>query len=389
MPLVDVNGVRLNVQQLDLTGQDAPEHLVMVHGLATNMAFWYFAYGQPLSRRFRVTLFDLRGHGRSEMPERGYSPAEQAADLLGVLDALGIERAHLMAHSFGGVVALEFACAHPERVSSLVLADSHFSLGRRLQANDEWAFGQQLRPVLERHGIDLDVADPYFGPRLLVLCAEWAAEGREIPAELADVVSPLLGKTGKRTSADWLKLMRKTQAEREMTRDDGLTIDRLRRLRFPILAMYGDDSPARLSGTSLLDIWPHAVFHRVRDAGHFFPTLRPAEMLATCQRFWDGQITPAALRPRAEDETKGRSWFRSERLYNRDGNWYFALRGEPRVGPFATRDDAKMQLAAIVPRRDPSDTPSSDPAPAPHDRRAHAARDGSTKGAADDPPMVS
>jgi pimeloyl-ACP methyl ester carboxylesterase len=352
MPYVDVNGVRLNVQQLDLTGQEKPEHLVMVHGLATNMAFWYFAYGQPLSKRFRVTLFDLRGHGRSEMPERGYTPAEQASDLLGVLDALGIDRAHLMAHSFGGVVALEFACAHPERVSSLVLADSHFSLGRRLQAQDEWVFGQQLRPVLERHGIDLDVADPYFGPRLLVRCAEWAAEGREIPAELTDVVSPLLGKTGKRTSADWLKLMRQTDAEREMTRDDGLTLERLRGLRFPILAMYGDDSPARLSGTGLLGIWPHAVFHRVRDAGHFFPTLRPAEMLATCTRFWDGQLTPAALLPRAEDEAKGRSWFRSERIYARDGAWYFALRGDPRVGPFPTREDAKAQLAALVPRDD-------------------------------------
>jgi pimeloyl-ACP methyl ester carboxylesterase len=350
MPYVDVNGVRLNVQQLDLTGAANPEHLVMVHGLATNMAFWYFAYGQPLSTRFRVTLFDLRGHGRSDMPERGYTPADQARDLLGVLDALGIERAHLMAHSFGGVVALEFACAHPDRVSSLVLADSHFSLGRREQAKDAWAFGRQLRPVLERHGINLDVTDPYFGPRLLVLCAEWAAEGREIPAELAVVVSPLLGKTGKRTSAEWLKLMKQTQAEGEMTRDDGLTLERLSKLRFPILAMYGDDSPARLSGTGLLDVWPHAVFRRVRDAGHFFPTLRPAEMLATCQRFWDGQLTPASLRPRADDAPEGRSWFRSERIFSRDEGWYFAARGEPRVGPFASREEAKVELGAHVAR---------------------------------------
>lgn len=368
MPFVHVNGVRLNVLQLDDTGNGAGavsvpviadlapgassrrtsggpvEDLVMVHGLATNMAFWYFAYGLALSKRFRVTLYDLRGHGRSDMPASGYTPADHARDLQGLLDALHIRRAHLMAHSFGGVVALNFACEQPERVQSLVLADSHFSVGRKVQASDAWAFGHKLRPVLERHGIDLDVADPYFGPRLLIRCAEWSVEGRPIPGELAHLVSPLLGKTGKRTSGEWLKLMTTTRAQDEMTRDDGLTPSRLRKLRMPIIAMYGDDSPARLSGTELLEIWPHAVFRRVRDAGHFFPTLRPDEVLATCQRFWDGQLTPACLSPRADEQQ--RSWFRSDRIYGNEGAWYFAARGEPRIGPFASREEAKHRLAA-------------------------------------------
>ncbi len=273
MPFIHVNGIRLNVLQLDNTGLAEPPELVMVHGMATNMAFWYFNYGLPLSKRFKITLYDLRGHGRSEMPEGGYTPADHAQDLEGLMDALGIRAAHLMAHSFGGVVALNFACDHPHRVASLVLADSHFTVGRRFQAKDEWAFGHKLRPVLARHGVDLDVTDPYFGPRLLMRMAEWAVEGREVPAEVAQYVSPLLGKTGKRTSSDWLRLMTATRAQEEMTSDDGLTLDRLRALRMPIIAMYGDDSPARLSGTELLEIWPHAVFRRVRDAGHFFPTL--------------------------------------------------------------------------------------------------------------------
>lgn len=367
MPFVNVNGIRLNVLQLDSTGQGAHvpviadlapgavnhrasgaaapvEDLVMVHGMATNMAFWYFAYGLALSKRFRVTLYDLRGHGRSDMPSSGYTPGDHARDLQGLLDSLGIERAHLMAHSFGGVVALNFACEQPERVRSLVLADSHFSVGRKVQASDAWAFGHKLRPILERHGIDLDVADPYFGPRLLIRCAEWAVEGRAIPGELAHLVSPLLGKTGKRTSGEWLKLMSTTRAQEEMTRDDGLTPTRLRKLRMPIIAMYGDDSPARLSGTELLQIWPHAVFRRVRDAGHFFPTLRPAEVLATCKRFWDGKLETASMRPRADEQS--RSWFRSDRIYGNEGAWYFAARGEPRIGPFASREEARHQVAA-------------------------------------------
>ena len=90
MPIALVNGVRLNYVQLDNGGPDAREDLVMVHGLATNMAFWYFKYGVALADRFRVTLYDLRGHGRSDMPQSGYTPEVLARDLAALLDHLGI-----------------------------------------------------------------------------------------------------------------------------------------------------------------------------------------------------------------------------------------------------------------------------------------------------------
>jgi pimeloyl-ACP methyl ester carboxylesterase len=146
MPVALVNGVRLNYVQLDDGGSDAREDLVMVHGLATNMAFWYFKYGVALTNRFRVTLYDLRGHGRSDMPQSGYTPEVLARDLVALLDHLGIDAAHFMAHSFGGVVALNFACERPHRVRSLVLADSHLSAGRKVQARSEWTFGQEFQP---------------------------------------------------------------------------------------------------------------------------------------------------------------------------------------------------------------------------------------------------
>jgi pimeloyl-ACP methyl ester carboxylesterase len=317
-----------------------------VHGLATNMAFWYFKYGVPLSRKFRVTLYDLRGHGRSEMPEQGYSPHTLAQDLSGLMDHLGIEKAHLLAHSFGGVVSLNFACDHPDRVHSLVLADSHISAGRQIQARSEWAFGQKFQPILERHGLNLDTSDPYFGPKLLIRVAEWQVQGYEVPAELLELVSPLLGKTGKRTSSDWLKLMSSTAAGSEMTLDDGLTLDRLRVLRFPIIAMYGDNSPARLSGAELLDIWPHAEFRRVRDAGHFFPTLRPDEVLLECLRFWRGEFSNPPRRHRAGESR--RSYFRSDRVLRVDGRWYVTTRNEVRMGPFDTEGQAHQRLAHFI-----------------------------------------
>jgi pimeloyl-ACP methyl ester carboxylesterase len=347
MPIATVNGVRLNYIQLEDEGSSASrEDLVMVHGLATNMAFWYFNYGLPLSKRFRVTLYDLRGHGRSEMPASGYSPGILADDLAGLMDHLGIEQAHFMAHSFGGVVTLNFACNQPGRVRSLVLADSHFSVGRNMQARAEWGYGQKFQPILDRHQLDLDTNDRYFGPKLLTRVAEWQLKGWDVPPELVEMVSPLLGKTGKRTSADWLKLMNETSAEAEMMVHDGLTLERLRELDFPIVAMYGDNSPARLSGAELLEIWPHAEFRRVRDAGHFFPTLRPTEVLHACERFWNGEFASTPRRYRAGEPE--RSYFRSDRVFHSQGGWYFTTRDEKRVGPFASREEASQELSNFL-----------------------------------------
>ena len=65
----------------------------------------YFNYAPALARRIRLTLPDLRGRGRSEMPAAGYSAANRARDLTELLDHRHIDKAHFLAHSFGGVPA--------------------------------------------------------------------------------------------------------------------------------------------------------------------------------------------------------------------------------------------------------------------------------------------
>ena len=307
MPTAIVNGVRLNYVRMDNGEADGREHLIMVHGLATSMAFWYFRYATEFAKQFRVTLYDLRGHGRSEMPPSGYAPGQLAQDLGALMDHLGMSSAHFLAHSFGGVVTLNLAVAAPQRVRSLVLADSHLSAVRHVETSQEWEYGQRLQPILDRHGIDLDTRDPYFGYKLLTRVAEWQMRGFALPDEVAELVSPLLGKAGSRTSAQWLQLMRTTAAETEMMGDDGLTLDKLRALRFPILAMYGDHSQARLTGAELLALWPHAEFLRVRDAGHFFPTSRRRCVIAkplrsntmSIARFSGSTSATKCLMPRA------------------------------------------------------------------------------------------
>lgn len=340
-----VNGVKLNHLRIDNGEDDTREHLVMVHGLATSLAFWYLRFAVEFSQQFRVTLFDLRGHGRSAMPPSGYTPAILARDLADLLDHLGIERAHLLAHSFGGVVAMNFAAEQPDRVRSLVLADTHISAVRHVETPQEWSYGQEIQPLLDRHGLGLDARDPYFGYKLLTRLAEWQTRGQAIPEELSELAGPLKGKSGQRTAAHWLRLMQTTTAAAELMGDDGLSLDRLRAFRFPILAMYGDHSQARLTGSELLALWPHAVFRRVRDAGHFFPTSRPEEVIAGCKRFWGGEFSRT---PRHREGEAQRSHFRSDRVFSIDGDWYYTTRESQRVGPFSAREEAHREYANLV-----------------------------------------
>lgn len=318
----------------------------MVHGLAANMAFWYFKYACELAKEFRVTVFDLRGHGRSEMTPSGYTPANLAGDLAKLMDHLGVAKAHLVAHSFGGVVAMNFALNQPERVLSLVLADTHISAARHVKDSQEWAHGRTIQDTLDRHGFDLDTRDPYFGYKLLTRVAEKHLHGVTVPAELYDLVHPLTTSGGSRTAAQWLRLMQVTAAEAEMMGDDGLSLEKLRRFEFPIIAMYGDRSPARLTGTELLEVWPHAEFLNVRNAGHFFPASRPDDVLAACRRFWQSDPNDAPRRQRAGDPQRG--YFRSERIFKDTLGWYFTTREIPRIGPFAEFEEAHTILTRTV-----------------------------------------
>ena len=345
MPSAVVNGVRLNYVQMSSADEGPQEDLVMVHGLATNMAFWYFQYAALLSKRYRVTLFDMRGHGRSEMPPEGYTPRELARDLQGLLDQLGIRRAHFLAHSFGGVVTLNMACFDPERVASLVLCDTHISAARREGEDHVWTHGAGIQKIIDASGLALDTRDPYFGYKLLTEVAHLQLRNEKVAPALEELVSPLMGKYGNRTATQWLALMDGTGAAQQLMGDDGLSLEALKQLSFPILAMYGDNSQARLTGKELLGVWPHAEFRRVRDAGHFFPTTRPAEVMRSCELFWGGEFSK---RPRHRTGEGGKRHFRSDRIYQADDGWYCLTREQTRLGPFAAQHEVREQLASYI-----------------------------------------
>jgi pimeloyl-ACP methyl ester carboxylesterase len=241
---------------------------------------------------------------------------------------------------------MRFALRHPERIRSLVLADTHIATVRSAGRTHEWAYGETIQTALDAHGFDLDARDPYFGYKLVTQVARLQNAGTAVPSELFELVGPLAGHAGSRTAAQWLKLMETTTANRELMSDDGLSPEVLRQFRFPIMAMYGDRSPARLTGTELLQVWPHAVFRNIRNAGHFFPTSRTREVLSACRRFWGRDVRQ--LQPRARAGEPPRGYFRSDRVFQDTNGWYFRTREFPRIGPFPAFEEAESVLRDAV-----------------------------------------
>jgi len=112
---VDVGGVRTRVLQAG-SGPD----LILLHGTGGHLE----AYARDLAglaEDFRVTAYDMLGHGWSDTPDRPYTIDVLSDHLIGLMDALGIERAHLSGESLGGWVVAWTAAFHPQRVDRLVL----------------------------------------------------------------------------------------------------------------------------------------------------------------------------------------------------------------------------------------------------------------------------
>jgi pimeloyl-ACP methyl ester carboxylesterase len=122
---VEVQGVRLHVAVLGLEHgtPGAEPAIVLIHGASGNLEDMRLALGEKLASSHRVVLIDRPGHGWSSRPERGgyASPARQAELVAGALEQLGVRRAILIGHSWGGAFATAYALAFPERTAGLVL----------------------------------------------------------------------------------------------------------------------------------------------------------------------------------------------------------------------------------------------------------------------------
>ena len=109
--------------RVKIDGPDGAPVILMSHSLGCDLTMWD-AVVPALAKTYRVVRYDSRGHGGSVVVARPTSIAELADDALAILDDLGVERAHFVGLSMGGMIGQHFALAAPQRLDRLVIANS-------------------------------------------------------------------------------------------------------------------------------------------------------------------------------------------------------------------------------------------------------------------------
>ena len=140
MPVIDADGTPINVETEGKA--DAPP-LLFSNSLGTNLHMWD-EQAKALSKHFRVIRYDQRGHGKSGAPDGPYSIERLGRDVVAVLNALQIPRAHFCGLSMGGMTGMWLARHAPERFDKLVLSNT----APKSQTPDSW--NTRIRNVLAK-----------------------------------------------------------------------------------------------------------------------------------------------------------------------------------------------------------------------------------------------
>jgi pimeloyl-ACP methyl ester carboxylesterase len=156
----DTNGLHMYYETY---GEGSP--LVLLHGGMLTIELSFAALIPTLARKHRVIGIEAQGHGRTADIDRAISPAALAGDVIGLLDHLGIDRAHVLGHSQGAAVTLELAISHPDRVRSVVPASASVRPdGMHPDLSDPSKFATSTRMPTQQDFIDFQQAYQRLSP---------------------------------------------------------------------------------------------------------------------------------------------------------------------------------------------------------------------------------
>ncbi len=258
-------GIRMHVAE---AGPEEGPPIVLLHGWPQHWWCWRGVIGPLADAGFHVVVPDLRGSGWSEAPAGGYDKEQFASDVLALLDVLGIERAVLVGHDWGGWTAQLVALRAPERVERLVLcniAPVWSPPSRRTMLLNAWRYGYQV------------VGVPGLGPllqrsRVMELAFDGVApdEAREF---LEAMRAPGRAEAGSR--------IYRTFVSREIV---GIMrgANEGRRLTMPLLVLHGTGDPVirPFQVEGFRDHADDAVVEYVPTTGHFIVDEQPAHVAA-------------------------------------------------------------------------------------------------------------
>jgi len=259
MPKTAVNNLDL---YYEWHGNPAGPVVVFVNGLLTDTSSWG-PHLPHFTDRFHCLVYDCRGQGQSDKPDMIYETAQHAADLAGLLDALGVEQAHLVGLSNGGAACLIFAAAQPQRVQSVTVAGAYAAVDTILRAKlTSW-----LR-AMEAGGspVRFDVALPWV----------WGG------AFLAEKYEALQGFREKGVNLP--QAPARNLIAGALVHDCRAT---LAAIRAPTLVIVGEDdvlTPPKLAREIAAGV-PHGRLHIMPDCGHAAALEQPAAFYDVVNEF--------------------------------------------------------------------------------------------------------
>lgn len=214
----EVEGAGLCYDWIDLTPPwlTARETVVFHHGVGASLDIWA-EWLPALVNRYRVLRFDMRGHGRSAWRQAAAKLTMEALtdDLFAVMDAAGVQRAHLVGESIGGTIALSAALRSPDRVATLTVSNGAH-VGVTIQSVQDWQeiIGTRGMAGWSAHMMPLR----FFAGSIPEGLARWfeANQARAQPQAVLEMLEALVGTD---------------------------TMDRLSGLKPPVLLLHPDSSP--------------------------------------------------------------------------------------------------------------------------------------------------
>ncbi len=237
---VSANGIDLHYQ---ISGSGPC--LTLAHSLASDLSLWD-GIAPQLAERFTVLRFDARGHGQTSAPEGPYSWPMLVADLVGLLDALKIERTHFVGLSMGGMLGQHFALAHPERLDKLVLV----STTSRVPPEAKPLWDERIA-IARTQGMQAHVA----GTLERWFTAPYRAAHPEVMARIGAMIAatPVAGYAGWGEAIKTLDLTEKLAA-----------------VRAPTLVICGADDPGTppAANRAIAEAIPGARFEMLPNASH-------------------------------------------------------------------------------------------------------------------------
>jgi pimeloyl-ACP methyl ester carboxylesterase len=267
MPKIKVNGVNLHY----ITVGSGPD-VVMLHGFLGNLALWHLYMVPLLRREFRVTTYDLRGHGYSEMTPNGYTPADMAEDMRCLLDTLGIQQAHLVGHSYGADVCMYFSLLHPERVLKLVAMEPGLAALVHQRKDRDWLGWSAWVEKLQEVGLQVPEdkkSDPDYLLQLSLETPKFYGPTRGLP----------------RNRGPLLKLLRTTTLMQDYEYVGQLTLEAVKRIYTRTMLIYGHQSHFLSSYDYIHQALPNCESVLLPGGEHFGPLEQPELLTEHLLRF--------------------------------------------------------------------------------------------------------